>query len=216
MWKQGVLESKQMGAAFQLLRTYDLLWSPAVSTYVKGERTGLNDLMAWNADGTRMAWRMHSDYLRQLYLNNDLAEGRYVALGEELDLADITVPTFVVGTETDHVAPWRSVYKVGRLIRSSDYTFCLTSGGHNAGIISGPEHPKRRHRVRTAKAGRRLPSAEKFLQTVEPAQGSWWPTWAAVAQDALDGAQDPPPTMGAAKKGYKPVGDAPGTYVLVK
>ena len=119
-----------------------------------------------------------SDYLRQLYLNNDLAEGRYVALGEELDLADITVPTFVVGTETDHVAPWRSVYKVGRLIRSSDYTFCLTSGGHNAGIISGPEHPKRRHRVRTAKAGRRLPSAEKFFQTVEPAQGSWWPTWA--------------------------------------
>jgi polyhydroxyalkanoate synthase len=216
MWKQGVLESKQMGAAFQLLRTYDLLWSPAISTYVKGERTGLNDLMAWNADGTRMAWRMHSDYLRQLYLNNDLAEGRYVALGEELDLADITVPTFVVGTETDHVAPWRSVYKVGRLIRSSDYTFCLTSGGHNAGIISGPEHPKRRHRVRTAKAGRRLPSVEKFFQTVEPAQGSWWPTWAQWLKTHSTARKIPPPTMGAAKKGYKPLGDAPGTYVHVK
>jgi len=216
MWKHGVLDSKQMGAAFQLLRTYDLLWSPAISTYVKGERTGLNDLMAWNADGTRMAWRMHSDYLRQLYLNNDLAERRYVALGHELNLADITVPAFVVGTETDHVAPWRSVYKVGRLIRSSDYTFCLTSGGHNAGIISGPEHPKRRHRVRTTKAGVRLPSAEKFLETVEPAQGSWWPTWAKWLKTHSSARKVPPPAMGAAKKGYKRLGDAPGTYVHAK
>jgi polyhydroxyalkanoate synthase len=216
MWKQGVLDSKQMSAAFQLLRTYDLLWSPAISTYVKGERTGLNDLMAWNADGTRMAWRMHSEYLRQLYLDNDLAERRYVALGKELDLADITVPAFVVGTETDHVAPWRSVYKVGRLIRSSDYTFCLTSGGHNAGIISGPEHPKRRHRVRTARAGGRLPSAERFLETVEPVQGSWWPTWAKWLKTHSTARKVSPPGMGVAKKGYKPLGDAPGTYVLAK
>ena len=216
MWKQGVLESRQMGAAFQLLRTYDLLWSPAVSTYVKGERAGLNDLMAWNADGTRMAWRMHSDYLRQLYLNNDLAEGRYVALGEELDLAAITVPTFVVGTETDHVAPWKSVYKVGRLIRSTDYTFCLTSGGHNAGIISGPQHPKRRHRVRTTKAGARLLSAEKFMEKVEPEQGSWWPVWAKWLAAHSSRRMVPSPAMGTAKKGYKPVANAPGSYVLQK
>ena len=138
MWKKGVLESKQMGGAFQMLRTYDLLWSPSLQTYVKGERTGVNDLMSWNADGTRMAYRMHTDYLHQLYLNNDLAEGRYFALGETLDLAAVEQPMFVVGTETDHVAPWKSVYKVGKLVRSKDYTFCLTSGGHNAGIISGP------------------------------------------------------------------------------
>ena len=149
MWKKGVLESRQMGGAFQMLRTYDLLWSPSVATYLKGERTGVNDLMSWNADGTRMAYRMHTDYLHQLYLNNDLAEGRYVALGETLDLAAVDAPMFVVGTETDHVAPWKSVYKVGKLVRSKDYTFCLTSGGHNAGIISGPVHPKRRHRVLT-------------------------------------------------------------------
>ena len=89
MWKKGVLESKQMGGAFQMLRTYDLLWSPSLQTYLKGERTGVNDLMSWNADGTRMAYRMHTDYLHQLYLNNDLAEGRYVALGETLDLAAV-------------------------------------------------------------------------------------------------------------------------------
>jgi polyhydroxyalkanoate synthase len=214
MWKQGVLDSRQMSAAFQLLRTYDLLWSPSISTYVKGERAGLNDLMAWNTDGTRMAWRMHTDYLRQLYLNNDLAEGRYVALGEDIDLADITVPAFVVGTETDHVAPWRSVYKVGKLVRSSDYTFCLTSGGHNAGIISGPQHPKRRHRVRTARAGARLPSAGRFLEKVEPVQGSWWPVWEAWLAAHSAKKKVPPPAMGA--KGYKPVAAAPGSYVLQK
>jgi len=214
MWKEGVLDSKMMGGAFTLLRTYDLLWSPAVGNYVRGERAGLNDLMAWNADGTRMAYRMHSDYLRQLYLQNDLAEGRYVALGETLDLADITVPMFVVGTETDHVAPWRSVYKVGKLVRSGDYTFCLTSGGHNAGIISGPQHPKRRHRVRSTKAGMRLLSADKFLSSVEPQPGSWWPTWATWLEEHSSKQKVAPPKMGAAKKGYKPIEKAPGTYVL--
>jgi polyhydroxyalkanoate synthase len=216
MWKEGVLDSRMMGGAFQMLRTYDLLWSPAVGTYVRGERAGLNDLMAWNADGTRMAYRMHSDYLHQLYLQNELAEGRYVALGEELDLANITVPMFVVGTETDHVAPWRSVYKAGKLVRSADYTFCLTSGGHNAGIISGPQHPKRRHRVRTTKAGSRLVSADRFLATVEPQQGSWWPTWAEWIAAHSSPGKVRPPKMGAARKGLKPLEDAPGTYVLQK
>jgi len=216
MWKKGVLESRQMGGAFQLLRTYDLLWGPSIATYLKGERMGVNDLMAWNADGTRMAYRMHTDYLHQLYLNNDLAEGRYVANGEQLSLADITVPMFVVGTETDHVAPWRSVYKVGKLVRSGDYTFCLTSGGHNAGIISGPQHPKRRHRVHTSKAGARLLSPDKYLEKVEPAAGSWWPTWAKWLDEHSSERKVAPPPMGAPKQGLKPLGAAPGEYVLAR
>ncbi len=214
MWKKGVLESRQMGGAFQMLRTYDLLWNPSLQTYVKGERTGVNDLMSWNADGTRMAYRMHTDYLHQLYLNNDLAAGRYVALGETLDLAGVEQPMFVVGTETDHVAPWKSVYKVGKLVRSKDYTFCLTSGGHNAGIISGPQHPKRRHRALTMKAGTRLPSPEQYLKKVEPMQGSWWPTFAAWLAEHSTKTKVAPPKMGAA--GYKPVCDAPGEYVLAR
>jgi polyhydroxyalkanoate synthase len=214
MWKKGVLESKQMGGAFQMLRTYDLLWNPSLQTYLKGARTGVNDLMSWNADGTRMAYRMHTDYLHQLYLNNDLAEGRYVALGETLDLAAVEQPMFVVGTETDHVAPWKSVYKVGKLVRSKDYTFCLTSGGHNAGIISGPQHPKRRHRVLTMKAGARLPAPEQYLKKVEPAQGSWWPTFATWLAEHSTKTKVAPPKMGAA--GYKPVCDAPGEYVLAR
>ncbi len=216
MWKEGVLESRQMGGAFQMLRTYDLLWAPSVTTYLKGERLGMNDLMSWNADGTRMAYRMHTDYLYQLYLNNDLAEGRYVALGETLNLADVTLPMFVVGTETDHVAPWKSVYKVGRLVRSADYTFCLTSGGHNAGIISGPQHPKRRHRVHHAKAGARLLSPEKYMEKAELHAGSWWPTFAAWLEQHSSKARVAPPKMGAPKQGLKPLCDAPGEYVLEK
>ncbi len=216
MWKEGVLESRQMGGAFQLLRTYDLLWAPSIATYLRGERSGVNDLMSWNADGTRMAYRMHTDYLHQLYLNNDLAEGRYVANGEELSLSDITVPMFVVGTETDHVAPWRSVYKVGKLVRSADYTFCLTSGGHNAGIISGPQHPKRRHRIHTSKSGARLLSPDKYLEKVEPMPGSWWPTWAKWLQEHSSPRKVQPPAMGATKQGLKPVCAAPGAYVLEK
>ena len=214
MWKKGVLESRQMGGAFQMLRTYDLLWNPSIATYVKGERLGVNDLMSWNADGTRMAYRMHTDYLHQLYLNNDLAEGRYQALGETLDLAAVDVPMFVVGTETDHVAPWKSVYKVGKLVRSKDYTFCLTSGGHNAGIISGPVHPKRRHRTLTMKAGARVPSPAQYMKTVEPVAGSWWPTFAAWLAEHSTKTKVAPPKMGAA--GYKPVCDAPGEYVLAR
>jgi polyhydroxyalkanoate synthase len=216
MWKEGVLESRQMGGAFQLLRTYDLLWGPSVATYLKGERSSVNDLMSWNADGTRMAYRMHTDYLHQLYLNNDLAEGRYVANGETLSLADVTVPMFVVGTETDHVAPWRSVYKVGKLVRSADYTFCLTSGGHNAGIISGPQHPRRRHRVHTSRSGGRLLPPDKYLEKIEPQPGSWWPTWATWLEERSTGRKVPPPAMGAPKQGLKPLCAAPGTYVLAK
>jgi polyhydroxyalkanoate synthase len=216
MWKEGVLESRQMGGAFQLLRTYDLLWAPSIATYLKGERMGVNDLMAWNADGTRMAYRMHTDYLHQLYLNNDLAEGRYVANGEQLSLSDVTVPMFVVGTETDHVAPWRSVYKVGKLVRSGDYTFCLTSGGHNAGIISGPQHPKRRHRVHTSKAGARLLSPDRYLEKVEPMPGSWWPTWAKWLEEHSSERKVAPPPMGAPKQGLKPLCAAPGEFVLAK
>jgi polyhydroxyalkanoate synthase len=121
---------------------------------------------------------------------------------------------FVVGTETDHVAPWRSVYKVGKLVRSTDYTFCLTSGGHNAGIISGPQHPKRRHRTHTSRAGARLLSPDRYLEKVEPVQGSWWPTWAQWLDEHSSDRKVAPPHMGAPKQGLKPLGKAPGEYVL--
>ncbi len=133
--------------------------------------------MAWNADGTRMPCRMHAEYLRQLYLNNALARGEFKSEGRRVDLAAIRVPMFVVGTETDHVAPWQSVYKARGLTRSTDYTFLLTSGGHNAGIVSGPVHPRRRHRVRTWLNATETPHAAGLARDDAASAGSWWPIW---------------------------------------
>ena len=214
MNKEGVLESSKMGGAFAMLRAHDLLWQPAVKSYLKGEREGMIDLMAWNADGTRMPWKMHTEYLLGLYLRNDLAEGRFKVEGETIQLSDICVPMFVVGTETDHVAPWKSVYKVDRLTSSPESTFLLTSGGHNAGIVSGPVHPKRRHRVRTRRPGDPQLGADEWFTATAPLPGSWWPTWGEWLKTHSSPARVAPPGMGAPDAGYPPLGDAPGDYVL--
>jgi polyhydroxyalkanoate synthase subunit PhaC len=214
MSRTGVLNSEQMGAAFSLLRSRDLLWTPAVNTYLRGKRESPNDLMAWNADGTRMPCRMHAEYLRQLYLNNALALGEFQAEGRAVDLKAIGLPMFIVGTETDHVAPWKSVYKARGLTRSADYTFLLTSGGHNAGIVSGPVHPRRRHRVRTWLDASATLAPEVWFETTAPRSGSWWPTWQQwLAQHSTQSRVVPPP-MGFAAAAYAPLDDAPGDYVL--
>ncbi len=213
MHRKGVLDSRQMGAAFALLRAQDLLWQPMVEQYLKGQRTPMVDLMAWNADGTRMPARMHTEYLYRLYLENELATNRFPVGGRLVRLSDIRVPMFVVGTETDHVAPWKSVYKVDNLVRSDDFTFLLTSGGHNAGIISGPVHPKRHHRVRTRRLADPHLAPEDWVEASPKQQGSWWPTWARWLEEH-SGCRVGPPTMGAPTKGYPPLEDAPGRYVL--
>ena len=216
MSRTGVLKSEQMGAAFSMLRSRDLLWTPAVNTYIRGKRDEPNDLMAWNADGTRMPCRMHAEYLRQLYLNNALAKGEFLAEGRRVDLSDIRLPMFVVGTETDHVAPWQSVYKVRGLTRSPDYTFLLTSGGHNAGIVSGPSHPRRRHRVRTWLNDTETLEAPAWLESTAPVAGSWWPVWERWLEEHSGAKRTAPPAMGSAKDGYVPMSDAPGEYVRQK
>jgi polyhydroxyalkanoate synthase len=208
MQKTGVLESERMGGAFALLRSRDLLWAPAVEQYVRGERPKLNDLMAWNADGTRMPCRMHSEYLARLYLKNELARGEFSVAGQRLDLQDVHVPMFVVGTETDHVAPWRSVYKARALTRSSDYTFLLTSGGHNAGIVSGPVHPRRRHRMLTWTSPTETLSADAWFAKAPLHEGSWWPAWQQWLAAHGTAKQVPARTPAG-----KSLGEAPGTYV---
>ena len=214
MQRDGVLSSESMGAAFALLRSSELIWAPAVNQYLRGERAQLNDLMAWNADGTRMPCRMHSDYLQRLYLHNELAAGTFTVGGKSIDLRHITVPMFVVGTETDHVAPWHSAYKTRALTRSSDYTFMLTSGGHNAGIISGPVNPKRRHRIHRWKEPSDPASPEQFMERAELRAGSWWPTWQQwLVAHSAPGLVAPPP-RGNAIAGYVPLADAPGGYVF--
>jgi polyhydroxyalkanoate synthase len=161
-----------------------------------------------------MPWRMHSEYLQQLYLQNDLANGRFKVNGRPIDLKSITLPMVVFGTETDHVAPWKSTYKARGLTRSSDYTYVLTSGGHNAGIVCGPVHPRRRFRELTWKDATTGFAAAEWLDKATLHQGSWWPWWQEWLA-AHSGAQNAlPPALGNPAKGYNVLGDAPGDYVL--
>ena len=212
MQRDGVLSSQSMGTAFALLRANDLIWAPAINQYLRGRRGSMNDLMAWNADGTRMPCRMHSEYLSRLYLNNELSAGRYTVAGTRVDLMQLTVPMFVVGTETDHVAPWTSVFKTRALTRSADYTFVLTSGGHNAGIISGAVNPKRRHRLqRWNDAAESSPAA--FLAAADARAGSWWPSWRKWLNAHSSARKVAAPPLGNAAAGYAPLEDAPGQYV---
>jgi len=206
MWEQGFLDARQMAGAFQLLRSNDLIWSEGLRRYLLGERPPMSDMMAWNADATRMPYRMHAEYLRRLFLNNDLEEGRYRADDRPVALSDIRTPIFAVGTEWDHVAPWRSTYKIN-LLSDTDVRYVLTSGGHNAGIVSEVGNAGRHYRVTTKKADDRYVDPDTWFATAAQQQGSWWPelsAWLALHSD------EParPPMMGAR------LGDAPGTYVL--
>jgi poly[(R)-3-hydroxyalkanoate] polymerase subunit PhaC len=214
MWEQGFLDSRQMAGAFQMLRSNDLVWSRLIHDYLLGERQTMTDLMAWNADATRMPYRMHSEYLRKLFLDNDLAEGRLVAAGEPVALEDIRAPVFAVGTERDHVAPWRSTYKIN-LQAETEVTYLLTTGGHNAGIVSEPGHAGRSFRISTRRTNQRYLDPERFLAEAPRKDGSWWPQWVAWLSDR-SGALTTLPPMGAAQAGYPPLADAPGAYVLME
>ncbi|WP_341895010.1 alpha/beta fold hydrolase [Ferrovibrio terrae] len=213
MWQQGYLDSRQMAGAFQLLRSNDMIWSRLVHNYLMGEPRRMTDMMAWNADATRMPYRMHSEYLRKLFLHNDLAEGRFVAGGHPVALSDIRAPVFAVATAWDHVAPWRSVYKL-HLLTDTDITFLLTTGGHNAGIVSPPGGVARTYQVMAKGHADRYIDPDAWLATAPKHDGSWWPEWLAWLQ-AASGTPVAPPGMGAAAAGYAPLADAPGSYVLV-
>lgn len=212
MWEQGFLDSRQMAGAFQMLRSNDLVWSRIVRDYLMGERRPINDLMAWNADATRMPYRMHSEYLRHLFLDNDLAEGRFMIDDTPVALSDLRVPIFSVGTTRDHVAPWRSTYKI-HLQTDTEVTYLLTTGGHNAGIVSEPGHKGRSFQVMTKKPDERYLDPETFIAQAPSKEGSWWPEWVAWL-NTRSGAPIAPPGIGAVASGFTPVADAPGTYVL--
>ncbi|MFO1159125.1 MAG: alpha/beta fold hydrolase [Reyranellaceae bacterium] len=212
MWEQGFLDAKQMAGAFQMLRSNDLVWSLVLRRYLMGEREPLSDMMAWNADATRLPYRMHSEYLRRLFLDNDLAEGRYLAGDRPIALTDIRVPVFAVGTAWDHVAPWRSTYKIHLLV-DTEVTYVLTNGGHNAGIVSEIDKPGRHHQFMTKAAEKRYVDPETWAAITPRRDGSWWPTYGAWLR-SHSGDLTTPPAMGNDAAGLSPLCDAPGTYVL--
>jgi polyhydroxyalkanoate synthase subunit PhaC len=211
MCQRGVLDTTQMAGAFQMLRSNDLIWSHVIRDYLIGEREPLNDLMSWNADATRMPYRMHSEYLRKLFLNNDLTDGRYRVDGKPIALSDLHAPMFVVGTLRDHVAPWKSTYKIHFLAADADITYALASGGHNAGIVAPPTEEGHSYQLLTKKADGPYVGPDEWTKLAPNHEGSWWTAWLDFLIDHSGEAVAP--AIGESPMGG-PLQDAPGEYVL--
>ncbi|MEM9750523.1 MAG: poly-beta-hydroxybutyrate polymerase, partial [Pseudomonadota bacterium] len=176
MASRGVLDADQMSGAFKLLRPRELVWRRLQQLYLLGEEEAQFDLLAWNADSTRMPRRMHTEYLRRLFLHNDFVQGRFEVDGRPAAISDIRAPIFALGTQKDHVAPWRSVYKIN-LFADTDVTFALVSGGHNAGIVNPPSRGRGAHQVMTKKDLDHFVGADDWASSAPRIDGSWWPTW---------------------------------------
>ena len=210
MWSQGYLDRPQMSGAFAAIRSEDLIWSRAVRRYFLGEPDLPTDVTVWVNDTTRMPARMHSEYLRGIFLENRISAGRFAVEGRVIALKDISVPIFVVGTETDHIAPWRSVYKTA-LFADCDMHFLLTKGGHNGGILSEPGHKRRHYRVGHRPAGALYRDPDTWLAAHEPVQGSWWPEWGRWL--SRHGSGTVPARAPGGHEDYPALGDAPGSYI---
>lgn len=212
MWTQGYLDRPQMARAFASIRAEDLIWSRAVRRYFLGKDDLPSDISVWNADTTRMPAQMHSQYLRGLFLENRLSAGRFAVEGRVIVLKDIAAPIFVVGTEADHIAPWKSVYKT-RLFTDADLTFVLTKGGHNGGILSEPGHAGRHYRIGHRAVNDLYVDPDTWFSGTAPKDGSWWPEWTDWLASHSSGMTEPP-GMAAPDRGFAVLGAAPGTYVL--
>lgn len=217
MWEQGFLDSRQMAGAFELLRSNDLVWSRMVREYLLGRHDNGNDLMSWNADATRMPYRMHSEYLRSFFLNNDLAEGRFRVAGKVVAIGDIRAPMFVVATTRDHVSPWTSVYQI-HLMADTEVTFLLAEGGHNGGIVSEPGHKRRSFQIATRAPDDNFIEAESWAATVPRNECSWWVAWTEWLAARSSGERSATTTAGNGQplQAPSPLCDAPGIYVHEK
>jgi polyhydroxyalkanoate synthase len=211
LWQRGYLTPEQMSGAFQMLQSNDLVWSRMVHDYMLGERAPMTDLMAWNVDTTRLPQRMHSEYLHGLFLDNALAAGRYMVDEHPVALQNIRVPVFALGTERDHVAPWRSVYKI-HYLADTQLTFVLTSGGHNVGIVNPPLAGVGYYRMALKQADDQCLGADEWHQSASLHAGSWWPAWHSWLVQHSSARRVAAPPLGI--PGTPPLGDAPGGYVL--
>ncbi len=208
MQRTGFLPKEDMQRSFNLLRTNDLVWNYAVSSWLMGEEPPAFDLLSWNNDSTRMPAEMHTFYLRSCYVENQLARGVMELAGRRLDLGRIDQDLYFLSAEQDHIAPWRSAYAGARLPAGS-VRFVLSNAGHIAGIVNPPS-PKSVHRV--LERGQPLPAdPADWIAAATTHPRTWWEDWAEWIA-ARAGAKRKPPQMGNQK--YPPITDAPGTYVL--
>jgi polyhydroxyalkanoate synthase subunit PhaC len=207
MRREGGLAGASMAGTFDVLRANDLIFSYVVSNWLMGQDPPAFDILAWNADSTRMPAEMHAFYLRNFYIENSLAAGTLEIAGRTIDLGAIKSPTYIVSAINDHIVPWQSSYKTTGLV-SGPIRFVLSSGGHIAGIVN-PPGPKAWHQVAESEASL-PPTAVAWRGVAERRSGSWWEDWARWSGENSGPMQDPRP-MGSAK--HPVLGDGPGTYV---
>jgi poly[(R)-3-hydroxyalkanoate] polymerase subunit PhaC len=204
MAEKGFLEGSQMAGTFDILRANDLVFSYVVSNWLMGQDPPAFDILAWNADSTRLPAAMHSFYLRCLYLRNELARGQMELAGQRLSLSEVKSDAYVVGAINDHIVPWHASYKATRLLGGS-VRYVLSSGGHIAGIVN-PPGPKAWYET----ADQAAAAAGEWRAAATRQSGSWWEDWTAWAE-ARAGEHVKPPAMGSSR--YPATGDAPGHYV---
>ena len=203
MRRRGYLPAEALGGVFASLRANELVWPALVDGYLLGKAPARFDLAGWNADATRLPYRLHSQCLRHLYLDNRLARPGALCLGGvPIDLGLIEVPTFALGTRDDHIAPWASAYRGLRLLNAAPRRFALGGAGHVAGVVNPPSAGKHGHAL--AEANGHDPIAWQRTARHEP--GSWWPAWHDWLS-ALD------PTTIPARPPEEGIEPAPGRYV---
>jgi polyhydroxyalkanoate synthase len=205
MAEKGYMEGSQMAGAFDLLRANDLIFSYVVSGWLMGQDPPAFDLLAWNADSTRLPAAMHSFYLRALYIHNELARGELELAGQQLSLGDVKNDTYVVGAINDHIVPWPASYRATSLL-GGDVRYVLSSGGHVAGIVN-PPGPKPWYETADSNPA----DAASWQAAATKQAGSWWEDWTRWSQ-ARAGNLVRPPGMGSSQN--PAVGNAPGGYVL--
>ncbi len=208
MGKRGFLDGREMATTFNMLRANDLIWSFVVNNYLLGQDPFPFDLLYWNDDSTRMPARMHSFYLRRMYQQNDLCKpGSIELLGAKIDLRKIKVPSYLISTREDHIAPWKSTYR-GTQLYKGPVRFVLAASGHIAGVVNPPDSGKYSHWV-----NEELPeSPDDWFAGATELAGSWWPDWHRWVS-ALDRTEVPARQPGDGK--LTPIENAPGSYVRV-
>jgi Poly(3-hydroxyalkanoate) synthetase len=203
MSEKGYLDATAMAHTFDAMRANDLIWNYVASGWLMGEPPSEFDLLAWNADSTRMPARMHGEYLRECYMENRLARGTMRLLGRRIRLDLVDADVYYVASEDDHITPWKGCFASARLF-PGDVRFVLSSSGHLAGIVNPPGG---RRRYRSDGDGA---DPEAWLEGAAVHEGTWWKDWARWIRPRA-GRRRPPPTMG--NDDYPPLCPAPGTYV---
>jgi polyhydroxyalkanoate synthase len=205
----GYLQSSKMANSFNLMRSIDLIWPYVINNYFKGKEPVAFDLLYWNSDSTRMPAANHSFYLRNCYLQNNLARGKMQIAGKTIDLRKVKAPIYNLATREDHIAPAKSVL-LGSKFFGGPVRFVLAGSGHIAGVINPPGKMKYQYWTGPKPTGADL---DKWLAKAEEHPGSWWPDWLDWLKG--HGAEKVPARVPGGGK-LAPIEDAPGSYVKVR